>query len=216
MDKIRSELWEEIGNVVLTYVDDGDFWRYVYSGSLSYDDNSYVFSCIVEDEDNVDLKLDKIVSDDGDCEWKFIHWVESNWKINNEVVDDVDFRYDAQVFYSPVTQSCVWWTTLAEYDKMYEYAKVEYNIYDLEKDWKLFHVVKNSSDITGVAFSNIEQFLENDLVNKDIFEKLDYYKSWIVADITETVDNNGDINEDVVENLEDDFQSVSWYNLIYD
>ena len=207
MDKIRWELWEQLSNVVLMYVDNSELWKYVYSGSVSFNDEIYFFSCVVFDKDNVDLKLNSVESDDDKCNEKFIHWVESNWKINNDVVDDVDYRYDAQVFYSPVTESCVWWTTLAEYDNKYKSAKVEYNIYDLEKDWRIFQDKKDTMSFTGKTFWNIEEFLENALVNEDILEKLEYYKSGMVLD--EEVVLRGDNFDNGIEND----LSISWETL---
>ena len=223
MDKVRWELWEGIGNIVLMYDENSQLGKYVYTGSVSYEDDSYSFSCVVLSKDEVDLKLDKVIDEDAECNWKFIHWVESNWKVNNDVVDDVDYRYDAQVFYSPVTKSCIWLTTLAEYDKMFEYAKVEYNIYDLEKDWRLFHDVKDSNNFTGVSFLSVEQFLDNPLVSKDILERLEYYKSGIAVeenidnqeeDLDETFDEN--IEEDIDENIIEDIEDISWDDLLYD
>lgn len=149
--------------------------KYFYQWTISTDWMIYNFSCLVKNNETIVEYEEQGVDEYRQCHEKYAAWLDENGYTNNESTPEVDYSYEAEVFYSPMLEACLWWTTFTTYVKEDNHTEIVYYIYNLDTQETIFQEREDTNNLSDPTQMSPEQFLRESAAREDFLNKLEYY-----------------------------------------
>ncbi len=147
--------------------------HYLWNASYLWKDYSY--TCVVDWSWKVDINRTILWDDEESCETKYQSWLEENWANSNEDIEWVSYEYEANVFYSPIVNWCVWNSTVTIINPEYNRIEIVYDIYDLDHQESLFHDREDTENFSYGYGMTLEDLKNESTSEMDYHKKLEYF-----------------------------------------